>query len=55
LHDFDSWQSQSQLAELFLWKCNATSKYNANTSDLSGKLIKTIAKSLFEKRLLSKG
>ena len=36
LHDFDSWQSQSQLAELFLWKCNATSKYNANTSDLSG-------------------
>jgi hypothetical protein len=33
----------------------ATSKYNANTSDLSGSLIKTIGKTLYEVRLLSKG
>jgi len=33
----------------------ATSKYNANTSDLSGSLIITIGKTLFEVRLLSKG
>ena len=33
----------------------ATSKYNANTTDLSGKLIKTNGKTTFGKRLLSKG
>jgi hypothetical protein len=33
----------------------ATSKYNANTSDLSGSLIKTKEITSFEIRLLSKG
>jgi hypothetical protein len=33
----------------------APSKYNANTTDLSGKLIKTNGKTTFGKRLLSKG
>jgi hypothetical protein len=32
----------------------APSKYNANTTDLSGKLIKTKGKTSFEIRLLSK-
>ena len=39
---FDGWQSQSQLAVFFYWKCYAPSKDDANTTALNTKLIKTI-------------
>lgn len=38
-----------------LWRREAPSKYNASTTDLGGSLIKTIDKTLYEMRLLSRG